>query len=113
MFGYIPHERCWVYYCGQHVLYTPKYKSNLSCMCTHNWLQTKLGGYEIGMLFFIGIVQAASVVGVLTNNQRIAPVMDAVLAQIKLNADFFSTFIDVLRRENSALADSIQQSYGR
>ena len=65
------------------------------------------------MLFFIGIVQAASVVGVFTNNQRIAPVMDAVLVQIKLNADFFNTFIDVLRRENSALADSIQQSYGR
>ena len=65
------------------------------------------------MLLSIGIVQAASVVGVLTNNQRIAPVMDSVLAQIKLNANLFHTFIDVLRRENSVLADSIQQSYGR
>ena len=49
--------------------------------------------------------------GVLTVSQRIAPVMDAVLAQIKLDAAVFHIFMDVLKKENSPLADSIQQSF--
>ena len=63
-------------------------------------------------IFFVGIVGAASVVGVLTGPERVAPVMEAVLAQIKVKAELFHTFMDVLRRENDVLADVIQQSYG-
>ena len=47
----------------------------------------------------------------MTGPQRVAPVMEAVLAQIRLNAELFHTFMDVLRRENdmtSAIADLIQ-----
>ena len=62
--------------------------------------------------FCIGIVRPASVVGVLTGPERVAPVMEAVLAQISLNAELFHTFMDVLRRENAVLANVIQQSYG-
>ena len=51
-------------------------------------------------------------VGVLTGPERVAPVMEAVLAQISLNAELFHTFMDILRRENAVLADVIQQSYG-
>ena len=62
--------------------------------------------------FCIGIVGPASVVGVLTGPERVAPVMEAVLAQIEVKAELFHTFMDVLRRENNVLADVIQQSYG-
>ena len=61
----------------------------------------------------LDIVEMASMVGGLTGPQRIAPVIEAVLAQIMLKADLFHTFMDVLRRENAVLADDIQQSYGR
>ena len=61
----------------------------------------------------IGIVQAASVVGVLTGPERVAPVMEAVLAQIRLKADLFLIFMDILRSENSNLADIVQQEYGK
>ena len=64
------------------------------------------------LIIFVGIVGAASVVGLLTGPERVAPVMEAVLAQISLNTELFCTFMDVLRRENAVLADVIQQSYG-
>ena len=57
-----------------------------------------------------GIVQAASV-GMLTLPQRIAPIVEAVLAQIKLKANLFHVFMDVLRKENSCLGDVIQRYY--
>ena len=47
----------------------------------------------------------------LTLPQRIAPIVEAVLAQIKLKANLFHIFMDVLRRENSCLGDVIQQYY--
>ena len=61
----------------------------------------------------LGIVQEVSVVGMLTGRQRVAPVMEAVLAQIRLNSDLYHTFMDVLQEENSALANIIQQSYSK
>ena len=57
------------------------------------------------------IVEVASVVGVLTGSQRIAPVISAVLAQIKLRANNFHTFMSVLRAVNSCLADTISEYY--
>ena len=51
--------------------------------------------------------------GVLTGTERIAPVMEAVLAQIMLKADLFHTFMDVLRREDAVLAAVIQRSYSK
>ena len=51
--------------------------------------------------------------GVLTGRQRVAPVMEAVLAQIKLNSNLYHTFMDVLQEENAALAKIIKQSYGK
>ena len=50
-------------------------------------------------------------VGLLTGPQRVVSVMEAVLAQIMLKADLFHTFMDILRRENSDLADVVQQDY--
>ena len=61
-------------------------------------------------IFFVGIVQAASV-GMLTLPQRIAPIVEAVLAQIQLKANLFHVFMDVLRRENACLGDVIRQHY--
>ena len=52
-------------------------------------------------------------VGVLTVHQRVAPVIEAVLAQIKLNSDLYHTFMDILQEENSVLANIIQQSYSK
>ena len=49
--------------------------------------------------------------GLQTGPQRIASVMSAVLAQIKLKAALFHTFMDVLKKENATLADKILQSY--
>ena len=49
----------------------------------------------------------------LTGPERVDPVMEAVLAQISLNAELFHIFMDVLRRENPVLADVIQQYYGK
>ena len=49
--------------------------------------------------------------GILTISQRIAPIVEAVLAQIQLKANLFHVFMDVLRRENSCLGDIIQQQY--
>ena len=50
-------------------------------------------------------------IGVLTGPQRTAPVMQAVLAQVKLKSDLFHTFMDILRRENDVLWKCIQQHY--
>ena len=57
------------------------------------------------------IVQAAAVEGLLTKTQRIAPVVDAVLAQIKLEADLFHTFMTVLKDENVHLWKMLDQYY--
>ena len=44
--------------------------------------------------------QAASFVpGVLIGHLRVAPIIEAVLAQISLEADLLHTFMDTLRRE--------------
>ena len=57
------------------------------------------------------IVQTASVEGLLTKTHRIAPVMDAVLAQIRLKADLFHTFMTVLKKENVHLWEILDQYY--
>ena len=59
----------------------------------------------------VDIVDVASVPGVLTVSQRIAPIMRAVLAQIELKANLFHKFMDVLRRVNSCLEGKLQQYY--
>ena len=59
------------------------------------------------------IVEAASVVGVLTGSQRIAPVISAVRAQIKLKASNFHTIMKVLKTVNSCLAYIISGYYSK
>ena len=49
--------------------------------------------------------------GVLTPSQRIAPVMDAVLAQISLKAAHFHTLMDILMTENVDLRRLILHDY--
>ena len=56
-------------------------------------------------------VRKASVQGLLTNAERIQPVMNAVLAQIYLKADLFNKFMPVLKKVNPGLWESINQYY--
>ena len=57
------------------------------------------------------IVQTASVEGLLTKTRRIAQVVDAVLAQIKLKAHLYHTFMTVLKDENIYLWETLHRYY--
>ena len=59
------------------------------------------------------VMESARVVGILTPAQRIQPLMSAVQSSIQLRSSKYSDFIDVVRAVYPALADVLNEYYGK
>ena len=59
------------------------------------------------------IVARASVLGVMTTNERIRPVITAVKSRIRLDACKYHTFVDVLQEALPALAAMLTKFFGK